>query len=120
MKYWNEKFDNPIQSSSRLLDSAGQYRLGNILDYIDIRAFSIKTGLSLAQGNPLLALIKAICIRHSSRITIPTDMRSINAAISNSRQDKLTCLEVIISYPVDLLVDENLLPVKAYYLNPRF
>ena len=73
----------------------------------------------MAQGNSLLALIKQICIRHSSRITIPTDMRSINAAISNSRQDKLTCLEVIISYPVDLLVDENLLPVKAYYLNPR-
>lgn len=120
MTYWENKFVNPIKSKARIVDSEGNFSTGNLLDYIDIHRYTMKAGLSNSEGNSLLALIQKICIRHSARITIPTDMRAINAAITNSSESHHSCLEVIIPYPVGLLDIEHILPVKGYFLNPLY
>ena len=89
--YWENKFVNPIKSKARIVDSEGNFSTGNLLDYIDIHRYTMKAGLSNSEGNSLLALIQKICIRHSARITIPTDMRAINAAITNSSESHHSC-----------------------------
>jgi hypothetical protein len=115
----NQKFQEPFNKHSRIIDTFGMIRQGNFLDYIEINKFVTEKGLSLAEGTDILRLFRKISIRHDVNLCIPQNMKTIRDAIDKISHRFHEVKEVDIPYPPEILKDvSNLKSVFGYYLDP--